>query len=407
MYCSRNINKGIAVGTFLFLFLLNVGCQADAPARPIPSLLDCQPDQFETLANKQWSSQELATICTLWIGNLPKLPPDPTNSVADNATAVILGKKLFFDTRLSTNGSSCATCHLPDYSFTDPLPLPAGGGTRRTQTLIGVAYSSWFFWDGHKDSLWAQSLEPLESANEHQGSREQYAQLIAEDLPYKTAYQELFGPLPEDVTTRAGATEIFVNLGKSLAAFERTLMPTASRFDHYAEAVLSGQKPDDFSADERAGLKLFLGKGQCINCHNGPLFTNNEFHNTAVFGDPDDGRATGIKLALQDEFNCYSSHSGVAPEQCLALRFALKDDPALLSAFKTPTLRNVAEHPPYMHNGSLKNLLGVVEHYNVGGFGNGVAAGHNELTALNMSEAEMAQLEAFMESLTGTTPVYE
>src|SRR5690606_38791054 len=106
-----------------------------------------------------WSEAELVTLRALWIGSLPDLPPDPSNRYADDPQAAAFGQQLFFDTRFSANGQvACATCHLPDRLFQDDLPLAQGIGTttRRTMTILGIAYSPWLFWDGRKDSLWAQ-----------------------------------------------------------------------------------------------------------------------------------------------------------------------------------------------------------------------------------------------------------
>jgi cytochrome c peroxidase len=150
----------------------------------------------------EWTADEVATLRGLSIGSLPALPPDPSNKVADDPRAVALGQKLFFDTRLSSNGKvACASCHLPQQGFQDGKPLGQGIGTttRRTMPIAGTAYSPWLFWDGRKDSLWAQALGPLENPVEHGGSRTPYAHLIernvAERAPYMHAGQ--FGSLRE------------------------------------------------------------------------------------------------------------------------------------------------------------------------------------------------------------------
>src|SRR5215813_5697133 len=140
----------------------------------------------------KWSDDELAILKTLWIGNLQPLPADPSNKYADNPKAAELGQKLFFDTRFSSNGQvACATCHIPDKLFQDGTPLAHGVGTtnRRTMTIIGTAYSPWFFWDGRKDSQWAQALGPMESAVEHGGNRTLYAHLIAQY--YRREYEAI------------------------------------------------------------------------------------------------------------------------------------------------------------------------------------------------------------------------
>ena len=154
--------------------------------------------------------------------------------------------------------------------------------------------------------------------------------------------------------------------------------------------------------DAVSGLRLFVGKGQCINCHNGPLFTNNDFHNTGVpaaLGLPEDtGRAKGVQQVLADEFNCLSTYSDAAPEDCGELRFAKADDHALERQFKPPSLRNVAERAPYMHAGQFATLREVLHHYNRAP---AAPAGHSELKPLNLSEQELGQLEAFLRSLSG------
>ena len=246
-------------------------------------------------------------------GNEP-LPADPTNRFADDPRAVSLGHRLFFDQRLSSNGEvSCASCHLPDREFQDGKPLATGVGRtdRRTMPVAGTAYSPFLFWDGRKDSLWSQALGPLESPVEHGGSRDQYAQVIAKH--YRAEYEEIFGTIP-DLSQRHGRTAVFVNIGKSIAAYERRLQYGPSRFDRYV------QSQGELSQDEIAGLRLFIGKANCIQCHNGPLFTNNEFHNTGVAAAPglpaDRGRIEGARKVMEDEFNCRSRWSDWCASIC-------------------------------------------------------------------------------------------
>jgi cytochrome c peroxidase len=374
-----------------------------------------------------WTPDEIATLRGLWLGSLPALPPDPSNRVADDPRAAAFGQQLFFDTRLSVNGTvACATCHQPARDFQDGRPLGQGVGTttRRTMPLAGTAYSPWLFWDGRKDSQWAQALGPLESPAEHGGTRTQYAHIIA--AHYRTDYEALFGPLPDlsdsarfparagpvtdpearqaweqmDPADREAITRIYANLGKAIAAYERTITPGRSRFDQYVNALLAGDTAGmraALSPQEVAGLRLFIGKAQCINCHNGPLFTNNDFHNTGVPAAPglpqDSGRAQGVRDALADEFNCLSRYSDAAPEECGELRFARVDTHGLERQFKVPSLRNVAERAPYMHAGQLASLADVLEHYNR------APGEHSELTPLGLSRQELGQLEAFLRTL--------
>jgi len=375
----------------------------------------------------KWSEEELRELRTLWIGSLQSLPADPSNKYADDAKAAEFGQKLFFDARFSFNGEvACGTCHLPDLLFQDGTPLANGVGTtnRRTMTVIGTAYSPWLFWDGRKDSQWAQALGPLESPVEHGSNRTYYAHLI--DHYYRAEYETLFGEMPdvshlpfiagsvqsEEVTAaweamspedQENVTRIYVNMGKAIAAYERKLIPGESRFDQYVEAVLNNDYETAntiFLSDEIVGLKLFIGEANCTNCHNGPLFTNNDFHNTgvpAVASLPEDtGRAKGVQQVLADEFNCLSIYSDAQPDQCSELNFLVVDAHQQERQFKPPSLRNVFGREPYMHAGQFTTLEEVVNHYNTAPE---APVGHSELAPLNLNDEQLAQIIAFLKTL--------
>jgi cytochrome c peroxidase len=377
-----------------------------------------------------WTAEECGTIKSLWLGSLEPLPPDPSNRYADDPRAAELGHQLFFDSRFSADGEiACASCHIPELNFTDGLPLSKGVGTvpRKSMTITGTAYSPWLFWDGRKDSLWAQALAPFESPVEHGIDRGTVAHLVHEH--YQEAYEALFGTLPDlDNPLRfpvpAGpvdnpdakanweqmapedqeaVTRVFVNVGKAIAAYERQIMPASSRFDRYVEALIERDTDTTetvLNQDEVAGLGLFIGKANCIDCHNGPLLTNNDFHNTGVPERAelpvDTGRALGARQVLESEFNCLSSYSDAEPEACAELRFLKVDGHELKRAFKPPTLRNVAEAAPYMHAGQFSTLQEVLDHYNRAP---AAPAGHSELEPLKLSDRELEQLEAFLRSL--------
>jgi cytochrome c peroxidase len=353
----------------------------------------------------RWSTKEITELSTLWLGSLEELPADPTNRVADDPRAADLGRRLFFDPRLSANGQvACATCHKPDREFQDGTPLAKGVGVtnRRTMPIAGTAYSPFLFWDGRKDSLWAQALGPLESPVEHGGTREQYAQVMA--AHYRSDYEEIFGAMP-GLTTRDEITAVFVNIGKAIAAYERRIQYGPSRFDAYAQPLIeTGRAPEGVLAeDEVAGLKLFTGKAHCTQCHNGPLFSNNEFHNTGVPAVPtlpsDRGRITGSIGVLDDEFNCRSKWSD-APKACKELEFMAVASHEQERAFKVPSLRNVADRAPYMHAGQLSSLADVLAHYNSAPT---APAGHSELRPLKLNARELRQIEAFLRTLSGGT----
>jgi cytochrome c peroxidase len=377
----------------------------------------------------KWSAAERTVLRSLTLASLAPLPADPSNRVADDTGAARLGQALFFDTRLSANGKvSCATCHMPERDFQDGIPLGRGVGTagRRTMPIAGTAHGAWMFWDGRADSQWAQALGPLESAVEHGGDRTQYAHLVAAD--YRREYEATFGAMPKLAglpahagpvadTTRAAAwrrlpaarqadiTRVYANIGKAIAAYERRIGFAPSRFDRYVDAELSGRTHDATSAlsrDEEAGLKLFIGKANCVTCHNGALFSDDHFHNTGVaaaIGLPvDSGRAKGVLQAVAGEFACTSRWSDAKEDDCQELRFAVTEGEELVRAYKTPSLRNVTARAPFMHAGQLATLDDVVAHYDRAP---AAPLGHSELRPLRLSAAERRQLIAFLGTLNG------
>lgn len=353
-----------------------------------------------------WTAADITVLRSLWLESLPDLPPDPSNAVADNPVAAEFGRQLFFDARLSANGGiSCATCHQQERRFTDGLQKAQAIGTtaRHTPSIVGTAYSPWQFWDGRRDSQWSQALAPLEDANEHATNRAQVVSLIADDPEYRSTYESLFGALPDlSGAEVAVLNTAFANIGKSIAAFERTIMPTASRFDRYVRALVDGdveQQQQSLSDDEIRGLRLFIGAANCTQCHNGPLFTNHEFHNTGVIsfpGDiPDTARVVGVKDVMANEFNCRGPYSDDPELRCAELDFA-RTGIELIGAFKTPSLRNLENTAPFMHKGQLATLADVLTHYNDAAE---AMIGHNEAEPLGLNARELLQLEAFLHAL--------
>jgi cytochrome c peroxidase len=382
-----------------------------------------------------WTDNEKAVLKSLWIRSLPPVPADPSNKYSADPAAAAFGKKLFFDNRLSGNLKvSCATCHPSNMNFADNLPLAHGMGTttRRTMPLVGAAYYTWLFWDGRKDSLWAQALGPIESPVEHGFTRTQCASIIVEH--YKKDYETIFGSLPElskrDLPPSAkpsadepaslkawvsipeekkeAVNRIYANMGKAIAAFVRTIVPGVSRFDEYVDAVLKNDPSfmmKTLTNDEVKGLRLFIGKARCTNCHSGPLLSNGAFHNIGLPQPEnmpsDNGRADAIAKVLADEFNCMSRYSDANRSDCAELRFIDTDTYKYIGAFKTPTLRNVAERAPYMHAGQLPTLQKVLEFYR--DLKPDMRSGDLEHGELN--DLELQQLEAFLRTLSGPVKV--
>lgn len=389
-----------------------------------------------------WTSAEVRTLATMRIDALAPLPADPSNAVDQSPAAAALGKRLFNDTRFSRNGSvSCASCHSADKQFQDGLPVGKGVGTgsRRSMPIVGAVQGPWLFWDGRKDSAWSQALGPLEDSVEHASNRTRIARQLAAN--YAREYETIFGQLPDlsglpqDATPngdarekraweslpsarRADVNRVFANMGKAIAAFEKTLHHGESRFDEYVKVLASRESrgPNVLTPAEVSGLRIFMGKGQCVTCHNGPLFTDQAFHNTGVpqrdSAKPDRGRAAALAKVKQDEFNCLGPFSDAKPEACAELTFLSTSSKELEGAFKTPSLRSVTLRPPYMHAGQFASIEAVIRHYvkaPAATVGHTELAhgqpGHGQRKRIQLSEQEIQELAAFLGTL--SAPIVE
>lgn len=362
------------------------------------------------------------------------LPPDPTNAVADDPRAAALGQFLFFDARLSPDGKfACATCHDPARAFADGEPLARGRVTlaRNTPTLLDAARVRWLFWDGRADSLWSQALVPLESDDEMGTNRGRVAHHIASDPELKRAYESLFGVLPdlarvprdagplggaEDPrrrawlalakTERTAVERVFANVGKALAAYERRLLPSGSPFDENVARVRRGHESTTYPEAARRGLVLFFGRANCRSCHVGPTFSDQEFHNIGVpardgSSARDSARHGGITQLLRDPFNARGPYSDARDGESARELAQLDATPEVWAAWRTPSLRNVARTAPYMHQGQFATLRDVLEYYST--LKDSVPVGHHGekvLTPLNLTDSEIADLVAFLETLT-------
>lgn len=382
-----------------------------------------------------WTKAELQLLASLRISTLPAAPKEPSNSFENLPAAVQLGKQIFSDPRFSRNGRvACASCHDPQKQFQDGLALGQGIGTgsRRAMPLADIGHNAWFFWDGRKDSLWSQALGPLEDGVEHGGNRLAYAHVM--QTHYRSEYERLFGAMPDlsqlpanagpkgspaeqaawaamDARTQNQVSRIFTNMGKSIAAYEKTLHYGESRFDRYVDGVLK-QDPvamQVLKPQEVNGLRIFVGKAACVACHGGPLLTDHGFHNTGVpprdAAKPDHGRSAALSKVLNDEFNClgpFSDANDGLQDHCQELRFMVKEDSGMEGAFKTPSLRNVALRPPYMHAGQISTLNEVIHHYITAPK---AVVGHSERKPMHLSDEEVADLVTFLGSISG--PIIE
>ncbi|MEE8141932.1 MAG: cytochrome c peroxidase [Planctomycetota bacterium] len=370
---------------------------------------------------------------------LKAIPADPTNRFADNSAAAQLGQYLFFDTQLSGNGEvACATCHVPELGFSDGRHLAKAIGEleRHTPSLWNVAYNRWFFWDGRADSLWSQAVEPLENPREMGGNRMQMARRVWSDPALRKAYEQIFAPLPnlgdekrfppqarpvpeqpqhpEQLAWQAMSEEdrravnrILVNLTKAISAYERKFLSRNAPFDRFVKGLRSGDREQlaALSPSALRGLKLFMGRANCRLCHHGPNFTDGEFHNTRVPPldgklPSDSGRYQGLEQVRRNPFNAASEYSDAPGGVAAAKVRSLVQGPQNWGLFKTPSLRNVALSPPYMHQGQFATLHHVVRYYSTLEEATGLSH-HQETTLLplNLTCEEMDDLVAFLESL--------
>jgi cytochrome c peroxidase len=298
---------------------------------------------------------------------LDRVPPglDPARPVpADNPLTEVkvrLGRRLFFDPILSADGTvSCASCHDPARGFASSQPRAVGvrgqRGLRNAPSLLNRAYAGSLFWDGRDATLESQATKPIEDPLEMGSS---VADAVAR-LRGHTEYPALFAAaFPDGVTAP--------NLAKALASFERTLLSGDSGVDRFRATEVTA-----LSAAARQGLWLFESRGRCWRCHSGSNFTDEMFHNTGVSW----GR---VPLDLG--------------------RFRVTGKEEDRGRFKTPTLREVADTAPYMHDGSLTTLDEVVEYYNRGGDRNPHL--DPRMTPLGLSKEDVGNLVAFLKALSG------
>ncbi|QSQ28504.1 cytochrome-c peroxidase [Pyxidicoccus parkwayensis] len=335
-------------------------------------------------------------------------PKDGTNRVDGVERAAKLGDLLFHDEKLSRCGTvSCQSCHGGEGRTVD-TPTAEGCGGQRTvrnpPTVLNVAYNRWFMWDGRADRLWNQAVLPLTNPVEMNSD----ATVVAARLgapEYRTEYQALFGKFPEE---EAGPT-LLTNVGKVLAAYERTLVRIDAPFDEdvkrFIAAAEAGKAEDD---PAYLGLKTFVRKGQCVVCHKGPALSDDLFHNIGVKDSSAGagGQWAALESLLDWEFNAASPYSdapsGTDAGRLKTLRTQAKQE-EMEGAFRTPSLRNVALTAPYMHNGEQATLEDVVDFYNKGGDPAGSFTGRrtDTIVKLDLSDEEKQALVALLKSMTG------
>jgi cytochrome c peroxidase len=298
------------------------------------------------------------------LGPLPPVVAPPGNP--PSSAKIQLGKELYFDPRLSANGMiSCATCHDPALGWSDKGPTSEGIhgqlGGRRAPPVSNAAYAPLQFWDGRSPSLEDQAKGPIQNPIEMGNTHQAMIQTISTISVYEQEFKAVFGTGPITVDQVADA----------IAAFERTVVTTDSRFDRYARG-----DHDALTCLEKEGLEIFNGKGHCTGCHWGPYFSDGRFHNLGV--PPKDPKNPDVG------------------------RYAITKDPRDTGAFKTPTVRDAARRPPYLHDGSEKTLESLIDFYDRGG---GRDPNLDPLMVpLELTKHEKAALVAFIKSLDSLNP---
>jgi cytochrome c peroxidase len=410
-----------------------------------------------------FTDEDRAALAELRYDSAP-IATDPSNAYVNDAAARTFGQRLFFDTALSgplldrdndgstgtlgalgeTGRVACSSCHSPTGGFVDTrsphkqISLAAKWTTRRTPTLLDVAAHPLFNWDGRRDALWNQAIGVMESAREFNSSRLYVAQQL--HRLYRADYEAIFGAMPAlddaqrfpaltgaqagcdnaneatavcygkpgttqydamSVNDRDAVTRVTVNAAKSLAAYITQLRCGSGRFDAWLDGDASA-----LTRSEQRGAALFVGRAQCADCHTGPLLTDSKFHNVGLrpasvataFTDTDDrGAAIGIADAHGDPLGASGTFSD-GPRGTLPAVTA-----ELEGAFRTPTLRCIANQPSFMHTAQVRTLAEVINFFDRGGDGVGFP-GTSEIHALELTERERADLTAFLATLQGPGP---
>ena len=301
------------------------------------------------------------------IGPLPTVAPIPATNL-NYASKIKLGEQLYFDGRLSKNNAvSCAFCHTPGFGFADPKQTSLGvdgkRGGRQAPTVYNTAFNPVQFWDGRAGSLEEQAIGPIINPVEMAETYENVVKKLSALQGYRDQFQAVFG------------TGVSVQgIAEAIAAYERTIISTNSAFDKF---VLGDSTA--MSQEAQRGMALFKGKARCILCHNGPNFTDNQFHNLGV---PQVG-------PMKEDLGRYN----VTRQE--------RDK----GAFKTPTLRSIIETAPYMHDGAFKTLEEVVDFLNQGGGPNSHLS--PLMKPLGLGAKEKSDLIAFLNALTGEEIPFE
>lgn len=384
--------RWLAVGGLLAV----VGCQADE------TISEAQRELLETL------------------GPLDAPPPSRSNAVADDPNAVELGAWLFFDDNLSMDGAgvSCASCHQPALGWGDDrqysINANDSSSARHAQPLTNVGQQEFFFWAGRADSLWAQAFKVL-LGGPHSIDKQAAVIYLRNSADYPGLYEPVFGPIPDiealladpDVSSEEidlVLDEVLINCAKAMEAFQRRITSTNSALDRWIEG-----EEDALTEQQKRGAALFVGKGGCIECHSGPNLSDGWFHNVGLAPGTDGVTAEAglVSIVEDEELNSAGPWSddpewGAQKVAALSQRIASAGD-SLVGAHKTPTLRDVNLRTRFGHNGDVQSLTTWIRRYSTAQVDSGaVGTPDPAYVARNLSDADIADLVAFMDALTGS-----
>ena len=396
------VNRGLRTPQILTILL--------ALVLIVPPAANCAPLTKATpliQSPLSFTAQEIALIRSF--GPWPvKTEADPSNALSGNPQAIALGAKLFVNKRLSKNNDlSCASCHQASKGFADGLALSKGRIQlqRNSQSLWNLQGQRWFAWDGAADSLWLHSLKPMLHPDEMGASFELIAAALRGDSLIMAAINRL-GPHNQRVSTDTPAQQqLALTAAKALAAYVETLQSKRTGFDQFRDALVSSNptKANAYPLAAQRGLKTFINSGNCMSCHAGPFFSNGEFADIGVGHfrkdrSVDSGRHAGAQSVVKDPFNLLGKFSDTAPSEQTHTRF-IAINHALFGQFKVPSLRELIHTGPYMHDGRIATLKEVVKHYSTVSPDRLHSDGEKSLRALNLSDHEIDDLVAFLETL--------
>ena len=335
------------------------------------------------------------------------------NPFSKNNIATKLGRQLFFDTNLSKNEMvSCSTCHNPNKEWSDTRQQSSGlfKVIRNAPSLTQSKYQDFQTWDGRRDSLWSQSLEPLLNQLEHGLDLNTFEEKIQKNKQYVTDFLFLETLLQQNFQSILSNQKNILIAGFSIGAFLETLSFSEIKLDIFSQYIDKKQISkalNVFNFQELHGLDLFLNKGQCVRCHSGPLLSDKSFHNIGVAESSESpnesGWIFGSEILSNFAYNCTKLNLNHKFD-CTRTDYLLTHHSQQVGAFRTPSLRNARLTAPYMHNGQIKSFEEIVTHYD-----NAISKsrGESEIVPLHFTQNEKENLVSFLKTLDSKTSIEE